>query len=203
MLPRCIWTMRLLARRLDDQFLMLSAEYHLANLWGDRAYVAPRDDKVGVSSARREAETRFNQVITLARMQGNHAMLIFGAVDLATFLIQWNRPADAQPLILLARRTLHETTENVGARGWTLLAEAGFTFASGQADMSLAKLQEAIPLLDVSSPAGLAQAHRLAGEAHVQRGERSAATVQWDVALGFALAANQELEVRRIAEVRT
>jgi len=150
-----------LATHLEECFLTLSAEYHLANLWSDRSDSLVSGDERVRWRAQREAQRRFQRVMTLAQASRSHHMLVFGAVDLAAALAQWGRPVEAHPLIELAWYTLSELDDIVSPRAWILVAEAEVALAEAIPDKARKCAAAALPLLERASPAGLAQVHRV------------------------------------------
>lgn len=187
-----------LATRMEDQFLILSAEYHLANLWVDRADSAVDRSGRERAKARSEAERRFERVLKLSRAGQYDSMLTFGAIDLAMALTDWGQPLAAQPMIEVARGTLHRLPDATSAHGWALLAEADLALALADAPRALDRVTAAIPLLEEASPSGLAQAHRVAALAGTALGNSVAITHHWTSSLVAAARCDQRLE-----EVRT
>jgi DNA-binding SARP family transcriptional activator len=188
----------MLATRLEDRYLILSVEYHVATVWAERATLAMfagrREEQV---QARREAISRFERVIALAQAQESQHMIVFAAVDLAVILAREGETEQAGALLVLAQRVLADLPENTAAQGWLRLGEAELALTMGDAEGAARQATAALPLLERASPGGLAQAHRVLAMALVAQSKTDAATPQWRASLAAAARTGQRIEEMR------
>jgi len=192
-----------LAHQLKDYDLIVAAEYHLANVWVERAWlVAEQGDPGDIEGARAEALERFERTLSLAQQQGQDQMILFTAVDLAVALAHWGDVERAHTLIALAQQTLVRIEDHVAARGWTLLSTAEVDLAAGEIMSAIQHSAEALPLLEEGAPAALAQAHRVAALAHTAQGALALAAPHWDASLTAARSQGQVLEEKRTLRSR-
>lgn len=192
-----------LAIRLDDTYLLLSVEYHLGNIWAERAFQLAETAGTPLDMARRETQTHFKQAIELAQARRSSHMIVVSAVDLAAALAQWGEPAQARPLLLLAQQTLESLDDHVAARAWTMIAEAEIALAEGAMEEAIAQTTAAIPLLEQASPPGLAQAYRIAAVAWIAQRQPHMAASYWTSSLAAAARCglkNEEERTRRQME---
>jgi DNA-binding SARP family transcriptional activator len=151
-----------LAADLCDRFLELSAEYHLANLWTQRWYVSTQLHGVDGESMEAKATVRFQRAMHMAKAQNSDFMQAFACLDLALASVEWGRIDQARALAAAAHSIAMEVGDNALVQGWCALCEAEAALADGRVDEARAKVLPAIPLLESASPAGVAQAHRIA-----------------------------------------
>jgi len=200
---RCFLETLALAHQLKDYALIVAAEYHMASVWAERAWLAAESgDDNERDGARAEALERFQQTITLAQEQGQDQMILFTAVDLAVALAQWGEIERARSFIALAEQTLVRVEEHVAARGWTLLSKAEVDLAAGDAESALRHINEALPLLEKGAPPALAQAHRVAALVYTARAEPVLAAPHWEASLAAAANQGQVLEEKRTRRAR-
>jgi hypothetical protein len=122
-------------------------------------------------------------------------MAVCSAVDLAVALAHWGCCIeDARAHIGMAQRIVRDLEDHVPARGWTLLGAAEVALAEGNAAAALVELTAAFPLLLQGSTEGLAQAHRVAGLAHLACGHGDLASSHIASSLGAAVRLGQKLE---------
>jgi tetratricopeptide (TPR) repeat protein len=191
-----------LAERLSDRFLLLSTEYHLANLWAERAFLV-REDEGQREIARQEAVTRFRRVVALAQAQRSDQMMFYSTVDLASALIEWGRVEQARPLVDLALYTLAQLEDCPGAQAWMLLCRAELARAEGGMRAAASYAEQATPVLEASSPIGLARAHRVAAQACCALGQADATAAHARAALSAAERHSQSVErLRTEAAIR-
>lgn len=186
-----------LATHLEEHFLILSIEYHLANLWTDYGDAIMKLRPMEQARARREAQRRFERVMHLAQESQSNCMLVFGAVDLAVALVQWGRSVEARPLLVVALHALEGLDESLSPRAWTFLAQVELAFSEHDLQLAQIQIRRAIPFLEIASPSGLAQAHRLAAVIETCLGDLDAASSHWSASLGAARRCGQDLEKRR------
>ena len=188
---------RALAVSLDDPFLLVIADYQLANLWTERAFLLEAGG-AGADEARRRARALFEETIRRAhRTPRGRYMVVAAAVDLAVALAQWGRINEAYPLLDLADRTLPRLDDHVPMRGYAALSAAEVALAAGAPRHALARVSAALPLLERASPPGLAQAHRVAALAWSGQGRADKAPAHWTASLGAAARCGQAVEEAR------
>lgn len=191
----CLISATSIGRERQEPYLALVAIYHLANLWVDRAYLATnRTDR---AAARQEAQARFTAAYEMARAMGKKYMVMFTAIDLAVALMQWGIDDAARHWMDIAEQAMLSCTESDAAHGWMALSTAEFNLSVHNAEAALVHIQHAIPLLERGSPAGLAQAHRVAARAHDLSGNRALALEQRAASLRAAAAHGQVTEALR------
>jgi len=186
------------ATALNDQFLILSVQYHLANVWTDRACPLLHCQSAEREAAEHEGERYFHRVISLARCSHSDHMLGFAALDLAVALARWGRPEEAMPLLAVARSVAGGNDSPSSMRAWVPLAEAEIALAQGNAGYAESAVTGALPVLERIAPGSLAQAHRVAALARsAVLSDEHAAQQHWNASLGAALLRGQELEEAR------
>jgi DNA-binding SARP family transcriptional activator len=186
--------------RMEDQFLALSCEYHLANIWMERS--RGRKGQQG-QAARREAEARFQRVIDLANSQENIPMQAFGLIDLAAGSIAWGDRRAAGPLIDAARIALRGHPELVPPHIWLALASADAAYAVGDAQSAHAQLTAVLPAAVDACPASLPYAHRLAASVCAALGMVVEAATHCSQSLAWAIRngqRNEEVQTHTVME---
>lgn len=192
-----------LAEGLEDSYLILSIHYHLANLWTERAYLVAESGGADLPAVRATCCAHFQRVIDLAQAQRSDHMYIGALNDLAVALAQWGETERAYPLIAVARQMVDHLDDHKPARGWTLLSAAEVALAGGDPETALDLATGAVPLLETSSPVGLAPAHRVIALALSQQGASERAEPHWIASLAAATRYGLAMEERRTRNDRT
>jgi DNA-binding SARP family transcriptional activator len=193
----CLLEALRLAQQLADRYLVLAVEYHLANLWLDRAYLAAEGGAREFTSAQQQGWQRLERLSRLAQGEGDAHLAFFAANDLTMALAQWGECAAARHWLAVAQEMLPQLGGVVAVHGWAELGQAEFALASGDMDGAGAHVAAALPLLQRGSPEGLAQAYRVAAMAASNKGDLEAAVGYWSASLAAAAHCGQKLEYRR------
>jgi len=124
-------------------------------------------------------------------------MALFCALDLGSALLEWGEIETAGSFIRLADTTADTLHDDVPAQGWVSLGTASLAFLLDDPAEALAHAAKAIPLLERSAPAGLAEAHRVAALASAAQGRHRRADSHWAASLKSATLFGQKLEELR------
>lgn len=190
----CLLEAAALGARLDDHFLIMSAEYHLANLWSERARWRRYHAESTASSARDEATARFEQVLTLAASQGSEEMRFFAAADLSVLQSHMGDLDRAAAAFAQAQHSLGALRHNPAAHAWALLSQAELELARDNVTTAIDYGEQALTLLPAASPAGLAQVHRVLASAFTRERQMGRAERHWEESLMAAEQCGQTLE---------
>jgi len=185
---------RTLGVRLDDRFLTMSAEYHLANLWSERARCRMYGSESTASSAFDEAVACFEQVLALAANQGSEQMRFFAAADLSVLLSHMGDLDRAATTFSRAQHALDALPHTPAAHAWALLSQAELEFARDKVKGAIDYGEQGLTLLSSASPAGLAQVHRVLASAYTCDGQTDRAEGHWEQSLAAAHQCGQMLE---------
>jgi DNA-binding SARP family transcriptional activator len=190
-----------IARQLDDHYLILATEYHLANLWLQRAYLLSRaparsPQAVAALRAQQQAQARFEQLLRMAEQWEDQYLLVFAAIDLAGGFCEWGEAHVAESLLARAEDAL-PTIANTAAQGWLLLVKSELTLARGHTAWALSLAAEAAELLAAASPAGVARAQRALAMGYVAVGDTVLARRYQRAALEAARTYGQTVETIR------
>ncbi|MDQ2741475.1 MAG: helix-turn-helix domain-containing protein [Chloroflexota bacterium] len=187
---------RALAGQIQEHYISLSIEYHLANLWADRGDGLLDTTALEVIHARDEAIVRFERAMDHARQSRDSYMLLFSALDLAVNLAHWGDTDGPISLIEMAARTMADIGEAAAVQAWMLLSQSEVAAMEGDWELA-ACVEQAIPLFEAASPGGLAQAHRVAANVATAQGDLERARTHWTASLGSAKVHGQRLEELR------